>query len=449
LLKITKDQPTSGKYWYQYSLYDKTRKDEYWSQFSRATHKLSHQSYLEIGKADRHGKKPISATFWGLLKALSYFFQENPTVSEDVLRALTDFFDNAEKEIPLLYETWPFFAFEVQKEIAERISEYVSDSQESHSRSNLIDDFKSNLINWQKEQRNSKKIIPELEKAMVSIAQEQFLAFIFFEPNLKSCSEKALKTEKTEKEKIIFLLRNLEEKREEFYKRTGYLPYFSEIERFSKEKAENYLTPRKISEFKSTGIKRSAYQAWIALTLILMLEPSELNVIRDGKLQKPEKTISFFWKDHREKSGWQGFVFYSNKIKAGIGFQFGMSRRLRSQSTIVIGKSKEQGALRCLPDPVILVESEEEIGWFKSGEGGIYREHELNKDIDIIPRKREDELIEYFIRQHNPSSSLFVICWENEKGSKSGFRSSRISILEGVGFDQQKLAEIVKTIETI
>ena len=450
LLKITMEHPTSGRYWYQHSLYSKTKKDEYWSQFSRAIHELSRQSYLEIGEVDRHGKKPISATFWGLLKALSYFFQKNPIVSEDVLRALTDFFDNTEKELPFLYEIWPFLDIEAKKKIAKRISEYVSDFQELHSRSNLIDDFRSNLIKWQREQRNSKKIIPELEKAMISIAKQQFLAFIFFEPCLNSCAEEALKTEKTEKEKIISLLRNLKQKRKEFHSRSKYLPCFSEnVENYSQEKVEDNMTPIEISKFKSMGIKRSVYQAWIALTLILMCEPTEFREMRRGNLQEPKRTISFVRKDNEEKIGWPNFIFFSNNIRAWIGFWFGVSSRLYGEPNIWIRVSREQKNFKQLRDPLILAESEEESGWAESGKGGLLREYEVQNVLDKIPRSKEVDLLKYYVRQHDPSSRLFVVCLENEKGSRQKFRSHRISILEGVNFEEARLKPIIEAVSLL
>jgi len=454
----------------------------------RAVNALNNMGYVEIdrsmmnGTRNLFGEEPVKLTFWGLLRVLSCFLQQNPATSEALLKSLADIAKLHREEIPILFKKWEDFETQGMREkVIERMRKYFN--EDCFAKSSVLG-LRANSYSQ------------ELKRTISLIARDEFHDFIFFEsiahPPEKEAelwltliakddeltkfvddqfqyrrdplfqgkellsSQKKLLSENSkfhaDKKNIDLLFKNLGQKMKEFHKQTGYVPRFSEIlERFIHEEAQTLQTLDKINEVESRGIMNLGYKAWVGLTLILMLEPTKFSILNENlEFHEAKKSLPFFTKKKcfTQKGYSPNFAFYSNVIEAWIGFGFGMSVEYYSpRPDIWLGKGKKQDDVKYFINleqgvsTLVLIEPEEETGWAKKVR--LSQKHvEYNRE-----GKTELALLKGYIDSLGPKW-LFVVCWEKER-VHAGKLYPRIRILDGVDFDPQRLTPILKAIETI
>jgi hypothetical protein len=506
ILSILAKEESSKKYWTKSSLYLKvcdnlqkrynTQKVELGQRAPKvslskdtvvsAVDALINSGFAEIDMSMMTGTsnrldEPVKLTFLGLLKALSSFLQQNPDEKLALLESLAAVAKLHQKEIPILFKKWGDFETQgMQEKVVERIKKYFKE-----------DCFTKSLVLGLRASSYSQ----EVKRTISVIALDEFLDFIFFEPiahppekeaklwltliakddeltkfvddqfqyhldplfpekELLS-SQKKLQSENSkfqaDKEKTDLLFKNLGQKIKEFHKQTGYVPVFSKaFERFINEKPQTLHTVNKINEAELKEIMNLGYKAWVGLTLILMLEPTEFSILNEELELKAEKSFPFFvekWFGHNPYD--PNFAFYSSSIQAWIGFSFGMSVQYyyppRPDIWLIKGEKLEDvkrfvnfergGSTH------VLIEPEDAKDWTQKVR--LHQQYlEYNRE-----RKTEFALMKDYIRNFVPKL-LFVVCWE-KKIVHFGKLDSRIRVLDGTDFDPQNLTKIVKEIKTI
>ena len=425
--------------------------------------------------------EPVKLTFWGIMKALSSILQQNSEDKSALLEYLTDVAKVHQKEMGILFKKWGNFEAQgMLEKIVERIKKYCD---EGHFTKSLVLGLRTNSYN-----RELKRVVSEL-------ALEEFLVFIFFEPfvhplekdselwltlitkddeltkfvddqfqyhldplfpekELLSLQEKLFRENSkfdTDKAKIDLLHQNLRQKIDEFYKQTGYVPVFCKaLKRFIYKKSKTFQADDKIDELELKEIMSLGYKAWVGLTLILMLEPTEFSILNEELALKAEKSFPFFVeKWFAQKPYNPNFAFYSRAIQAWIGFSCGMSVEYyppRPDIWLIKGEklfdvksfyNREQGV-----STLVLIEAEETKNWAKKVR--------LNKQYLEYNRegKTELDLMKNYIRSFVPKM-LFVVCWEKELVHINKLGSINFRVLDGTDFNLQNLTQILKEIKTI
>jgi len=198
--------------------------------------------------------------------------------------------------------------------------------------------------------------------------------------------------------------------------------------------------PEMLKKRASSSMRRLVglgYQAWVALNLILLLEPDEfLRVTENHEIVRARNLMLCREGMRRKGLGFSpNLIFFSNSLNSWIGFGFEPSpdpESLRPDMWLV--KGEEPGKLKFLVDirdlrKHILVDAKEEKGWHLRKRKG----------------RTEMEILEDYVREYEPRA-LYVVCYEKEEGLI--VHSPKMRIIDA-GFDRAKLNPIVEELKNI
>jgi hypothetical protein len=427
-----------------------------------------------------HKKRPIILTPWGFLCWLSLF-----STQEDVIRMMQDLdklAENHKEVLPILFENWGYFKTqEMSGKILHRIRDYfIANLQEFCS---LNSDFKS-VPEDSSEQLEIDRFIDyvllkpilqpserpweEIENWTDLVAKKEALTnfidtrfkFYFRRPSQakellmkRKRLSKAIELSEKRPKKLKLLLKKLSAKINQFRETTELEPRFSdELNVFVGGGLLPLYSKGEVSEIKAKMILREGYQAWAGLSIVLMLEPTQFRILnKKYELREAEKTVKFSFPSL--KSGENAalcyrsnFTFYSRASDSIINFGFDRSFEHLS-SIILLSKERQQDGMQIVLhySPLFLISTEEASDW-------ALRTVFLPGKFINIPKAKIEALVEY--SNCLDPERMFVVCWEKEDDSFLNFPyvsfkklPSQIKILNGVGFDEQKLMPIIKDLK--